>query len=1090
MLMYAAFHPLNDTSRRTAVDKAISDFRTSLQAHRNLNSLSSKEQMFEFISSLLHLSMALSMTGLPHQARTGQQIEVLCKDLYDFYCTTGDKVIIDDTFCRLVNTSLQLLGLQALPQNTTGAVGQHLVVEQYPFTFPTYKESPESQEKESRQDSMKVSSHIENTSGNMNPSNEDLNLDILQNINSRENIKLEPTAINIPYAITEQNDMKSGSHQVQDIADLSARTEDGTSTSLNLKDINKPDLAPKENQMNKLRCERHADVQESSDISDASNVELTNDQMTHETEESGYTSFTAESDVSLAAHGDITHESSVRYMPDVKFLPYSSKHDSSTYGTEESGFSTMSTEDMSAFDESEENAAREYSLDFYEAAITQPEAESGGPPGNVGYTDRPIATLLQNNTQLLEPLGYLLRPPVAVMMEGTGINTCRADQRDIIQVNTSVTDSYGRMVDSRYANLQRTEKSTVEYSFEEVLYDAEEIMQSEEASSISSEKQPSNQVDPSATTVCTVESVTEEDILQDHSVLPDIPVGSTASLYTDEKLQHGTIGVAEDCAAFPPENLSVEKSFKYVDPSATTVGTEESPITEEELHQGLAGNTEDVVRSMPANHKVEKPLTEVDSSATTVSTEESPETEEELHQDLAGITEGSVRSMPANHKVEKPLTEVDSSATTVSTEESPETEEELHQDLAGITEGSVRSMPANHKVEKPLTEVDSSATTVSTEESPETEEELHQDLAGITEGLVRSMPATHEVERSLTEVDSSATTVGTDESPETEEKLHQDLAGITEGSVRSMPANHKVEKPHTEVDSSATTVSTEESAVNEGELGLDLIGNTEGSVRSMPANHKVEKPHTEVDSSATTVSTEESAVNEGELGLDLIGNTEGSVRSMPANHKEGKSLTEVNSSATTVGTEEAPSTNEELHGDIIGMAGGLVVSPSSNSDKSTSSKYVDPSAITIGTEESGPTEEELCCDPSEIQQISGSAPVIHGAVNKTTTVDPSATTICTVDSSDTDSGTPKTHLHENTRYSMHTQPEPIEDDNLLTVSTLSSGFESHAKKSTDTECTASLMPESEPNSTRVKSKYFKNELKPTLITGNQKNYDF
>ena len=913
MLMYAAFHPLNDTSRRTAVDKAISDFRTSLKAHRNLNSLSSKEQMFEFISSLLHLSMALSMTGLPHQARTGQQIELLCMDLYDFYCTTGDKVIIDDTFCRLVNTSLQLIGLEALPQNTIGTAGQHLVVEQYPFTFPTYKESPEIQEKESHQDNLKVCSHIDNKSGSMNPSNEDLNLRKLQNTNCRENIKLEPTTIDLPFAVTEQSDIKSGSHEAQDIADPSATTEDGTSTSLNLKHMNETDLAPKDNQLNTLTYERRTDVQETSDISDSSNVELINDQMTqkegfaldsdcHETEESGYTSFTAESDLSLPAHGYGTHESNVQYMSDVKLLPFSSKHDSSTYGTEESGFSTMSTEEMSPFDESEENAAREYSLDFYEAAITQPEAESGGSPGNMGYTDRPIATLLQNNTQLLEPLGYLLRPPVEVMMEGTGINTCRADQRDIIQVNTSVPDSYDRMVDSRYANLQRTAESTVEYSFEEVLYDAKEIMQSEEASSISSEKQPSNQVDPSATTVCTVESVTEEDILQDHSVLPDIPAGSTASLYTDQKLQHGTIGVAEACAAFPPENLSVEKSFKYVDPSATTVGTEESPIAEEELHQGLAG----------------------------------------------------------------------------------------------ITEGSARSMPATHKVEKPLTEVDSSATTVGTEESPETEEELHQGRAGITEGSVRSMPATHKVGKSLTEVDSSATTVGTEESPVTEE----------------------------------------------------------------------------------------------ELGLDLIGNTEGPVRSMPANLKERKSFTEVNSSATTVGTEEAPSTNEELHGDIIGMAGGLVVSPSSNSDKSTSSKYVDPSAITIGSEESGPTEEELCCDPNEIQQISGSAPVIHGAVNKKTTVDPSATTICTVDSSDTDSGTPKTHLHENTQYSMHTQPEPIEENNLLTVSTLSSGFESHAKKSTDTECTASLMTELEPNSTRVKSKYFKNELKPTLITRNQKNYDF
>lgn len=111
LLHYSKVIPCGAT-RKNCLIVSIQDFKDSIQAHEDLQSLKSREEFFVFVCAVYKLGLAYeelsSETGCTEQ---GKEILRMSMSMYEHYCHFSGMIILDDGIATLIAHCLGFLGL-------------------------------------------------------------------------------------------------------------------------------------------------------------------------------------------------------------------------------------------------------------------------------------------------------------------------------------------------------------------------------------------------------------------------------------------------------------------------------------------------------------------------------------------------------------------------------------------------------------------------------------------------------------------------------------------------------------------------------------------------------------------------------------------------------------------------------------------------------------------------------------------------------------------------------------------------------------------------------------------------------------------
>nr|XP_058972304.1 alpha-protein kinase 1-like isoform X3 [Pocillopora verrucosa] len=111
LLHYSKVIPCGAT-RKNCLIVSIQDFKDSIQAHKDLQSLKSREEFFVFVCAVYKLGLAYeelsSETGCTEQ---GKEILRMSMSMYEHYCHFSGMIILDDVIATLIAHCLGFLGL-------------------------------------------------------------------------------------------------------------------------------------------------------------------------------------------------------------------------------------------------------------------------------------------------------------------------------------------------------------------------------------------------------------------------------------------------------------------------------------------------------------------------------------------------------------------------------------------------------------------------------------------------------------------------------------------------------------------------------------------------------------------------------------------------------------------------------------------------------------------------------------------------------------------------------------------------------------------------------------------------------------------
>ena len=123
MLHYSHLIP-NEAQRQGHLRIAIEDFRNSIQAHKEVQSLTSREQFFVFACAVYKLSIAYQEMAAQDSIQQGKYIGKISMLLYEHYCSFTGVILLDEEITKLITHCLNILQLSQFcaeePSNTEG----------------------------------------------------------------------------------------------------------------------------------------------------------------------------------------------------------------------------------------------------------------------------------------------------------------------------------------------------------------------------------------------------------------------------------------------------------------------------------------------------------------------------------------------------------------------------------------------------------------------------------------------------------------------------------------------------------------------------------------------------------------------------------------------------------------------------------------------------------------------------------------------------------------------------------------------------------------------------------------------------------
>ena len=112
MLHYAQLIP-DETQRQEHLRTAIEDFKDSIQAHKELQSLTSREEFYVFACAVYKLAIACQATSTQHSIQQAQHIGSISTLLYEHYCSFPGMILLDEEITKLITHCLSFLQLNS-----------------------------------------------------------------------------------------------------------------------------------------------------------------------------------------------------------------------------------------------------------------------------------------------------------------------------------------------------------------------------------------------------------------------------------------------------------------------------------------------------------------------------------------------------------------------------------------------------------------------------------------------------------------------------------------------------------------------------------------------------------------------------------------------------------------------------------------------------------------------------------------------------------------------------------------------------------------------------------------------------------------
>lgn len=124
MLRYSQLNP-SGAQRQEHLNISIEDFKDSIQAHKDLQSLTSREEFYVFVCAVYKLGLAYQELSSEGSNRQGQDIVKMSMLMYEHYCSFTGIILLDDnittliahclSFLKLNQFSVEVLGSSSLP---------------------------------------------------------------------------------------------------------------------------------------------------------------------------------------------------------------------------------------------------------------------------------------------------------------------------------------------------------------------------------------------------------------------------------------------------------------------------------------------------------------------------------------------------------------------------------------------------------------------------------------------------------------------------------------------------------------------------------------------------------------------------------------------------------------------------------------------------------------------------------------------------------------------------------------------------------------------------------------------------------------
>ena len=120
-----------EVHRQECLNISIEDFKESIQAHQDLQSLKSREEFFVFTRAVYKLGLAYQELGTQDSIGQARYLDRISKLLYEHYCSFPGVLLLDQKITSLIAHCLEYLKLrQFIDGNVNQTEGLPLVREQ------------------------------------------------------------------------------------------------------------------------------------------------------------------------------------------------------------------------------------------------------------------------------------------------------------------------------------------------------------------------------------------------------------------------------------------------------------------------------------------------------------------------------------------------------------------------------------------------------------------------------------------------------------------------------------------------------------------------------------------------------------------------------------------------------------------------------------------------------------------------------------------------------------------------------------------------------------------------------------------------
>ena len=139
MLRYSQLIP-DKVQRQAHLNISIEDFKDSIQAHMDLQSLKSREEFFVFACAVYKLGLAYQVMSSQDSIGRAQHLDTISKLLYEHYCSFPGVILLDQKITNLIAHCLEYLKLsQFIDGNINQSEGLPLVRKQVKSSYSLMK---------------------------------------------------------------------------------------------------------------------------------------------------------------------------------------------------------------------------------------------------------------------------------------------------------------------------------------------------------------------------------------------------------------------------------------------------------------------------------------------------------------------------------------------------------------------------------------------------------------------------------------------------------------------------------------------------------------------------------------------------------------------------------------------------------------------------------------------------------------------------------------------------------------------------------------------------------------------------------------